>query len=425
MMNGIKSMRVRLGLFLSVMGPGVVTAFADNDAGGIATYAAAGAKYGYGLLFIVLISSVCLAIAQEISARTGAVTGRGLSDLIRELFGVKWTFFAMIVLLIANIGTTASEFSGIATSFEIFGVSKFISVPVMAFLVWWLVLKGDYSRIEKIFFMLCATFLSYIISGVIINPPWEEVMLASVTPNFARDSEFLMMAIGVIGTTITPWGQFYIQAAVVDKGITAKEYRFVFWDVMLGAFFTWLIAFFIIVTTAATLYSNQISIETVKDAAVALAPLAGKYASMLFSFGLLGASMLAAFILPLSTAYAVCEAFGFESGVSKNSKEAPVFFAIYTVLIVLGAGIALWPGLSLYKVMLASQVINGILLPPILIFMVLIASNEAVMGKYKNSTGYNAVSWTFTIVLILLTLLLLLSTIAPTFLDGIMAYIGL
>ena len=425
MMNVVKSARVRLGLFLSVMGPGVVTAFADNDAGGIATYAAAGAKYGYGLLFTVLISSVCLAIAQEISARTGAVTGRGLSDLIRELFGVKWTFFAMIVLLIANMGTTASEFSGIATSFEIFGVSKFISVPIMAFLVWWLVLKGSYSRIEKIFFMLCATFLSYIISGVIINPPWEEVMLASVTPTFARDAEFLMMAIGVIGTTITPWGQFYIQAAVVDKGITAKEYRYVFWDVMLGAFFTWLIAFFIIVATAATLYSNHISIETVKDAAVALEPLAGKYASLLFSFGLLGASMLAAFILPLSTAYAVCEAFGFESGVSKTSKEAPVFFVIYTVLIVIGAAIALWPGLSLYKVMLASQVINGVLLPPILIFMVLIASNEAVMGKYKNSTGYNLVSWTFTIVLVILTLLLLVSAIAPAFLDSIMTYIGL
>ena len=261
MRNAIKNMRIRLGLFLAVMGPGVVTAFADNDAGGIATYAAAGAKYGYGLLFTVLISSICLAIAQEISARTGAVTGRGLSDLIRELFGVKWTFFAMIVLLIANIGTTASEFSGIATSFEIFGVSKFISVPIMALLVWWLVLKGNYSRIEKIFFMLCATFLSYIVSGVIINPPWEEVLLASVTPTFASDGEFLMMAIGVIGTTITPWGQFYIQAAVVDKGITAKDYRYVFWDVMLGAFFTWLIAFFIIVTTAATLYANHISIE--------------------------------------------------------------------------------------------------------------------------------------------------------------------
>jgi len=410
---------------LAVMGPGVVTAFADNDAGGIATYAAAGAKYGYGLLFTVLVSSVCLAIAQEISARTGAVTGRGLSDLIRELFGVKWTFFAMIVLLIANIGTTASEFSGIATSFEIFGVSKFVSVPIMALLVWWLVLEGNYSRIEKIFFMLCATFLSYIISGIIINPPWEEVLLASVTPTFASDGEFLMMAIGVIGTTITPWGQFYIQAAVVDKGITAKDYKYVFWDVMLGAFFTWLIAFFIIVTTAGTLYANHISIETVKDAAIALEPLAGKYASMLFSFGLLGASMLAAFILPLSTAYAVCEAFGFESGVSKNSKEAPVFFGIFTVLIVLGAGIALWPDLSLYKVMLASQVINGVLLPPILIFMVLIANNVSVMGQYKNSNWYNVVSWAFTIVLIILTLLLLISAIAPVFLANMMGLLGL
>lgn len=425
MMDMMKKLRTRLGLFLAVMGPGVVTAFADNDAGGIATYAAAGAKYGYGLLFTVFIASICLGIAQEISARTGAVTGQGLSDLIRELFGVKWTFFAMVVLLIANIGTTASEFSGIATSFEIFGVSKFISVPIMGFLVWWLVLKGNYSRIEKIFFVLCATFLSYIVSGVIINPPWEEVMLASVTPTFARDGAFLMMAIGVIGTTITPWGQFYIQAAVVDKGITAKDYRYTFWDVMLGAFFTWLIAFFIIVTTASTLHENNISIETVKDAAMALEPLAGKYASILFSFGLLGASMLAAFILPLSTAYAVCEAFGFESGVGKTSKEAPVFFAIYTVLIVVGAGIALWPGLSLYHVMLASQVINGVLLPPILIFMVLIASNGSIMGKYKNPAWYNFISWTFTAILITLTLLLLASALAPTVVDRIMGLIGL
>lgn len=421
----IKKIRTRLGLFLAVMGPGVVTAFADNDAGGIATYAAAGAKYGYGLLFTLLISTVCLAIAQEISARTGAVTGRGLSDLIRELFGVKWTFFAMVVLLIANIGTTASEFSGIATSFEIFGISKFIAVPIMAFLVWWSVLKGSYSRIEKAFFILCATFLSYIVSGVIINPPWEEVMLASVTPSFAWDADFLMIAIGIIGTTITPWGQFYIQAAVVDKGITAKDYRYTFWDVMLGAFFTWLIAFFVIVATAATLHVNHISIETVKDAAIALEPLAGKYASALFSFGLLGASMLAAFILPLSTAYAVCEAFGFESGVSKTSKEAPVFFAIYTVLIVLGAGIALWPGLSLYKVMLASQVVNGVLLPPILIFMVLIASNKSVMGKYANSAWYNVVSWAFTGVLVTLTILLLIATVAPEFMASMMALIGL
>lgn len=423
-MNSIKNLRKRLGLFLAVMGPGIVTAFADNDAGGIATYAAAGAKYGYGLLFVVLISSICLAIAQEISARTGAVTGRGLSDLIRELFGVKWTFFAMSVLLIANIGTTASEFSGIATSFEIFGVSKYIAVPIMAVLIWWLVLKADYGRIEKIFLVLCATFLSYVVSGVIIDPPWGEVLVASITPSFSHDTEFLVMAIGVIGTTITPWGQFYVQASIVDKGITAEDYKYTFWDVMFGAFFTWLIAFFIIVATAATLYVNNISIETVKDAAIALKPMAGEYASLLFSFGLLGASMLAAFILPLSTAYAVCEALGFERGVSKTYKEAPAFFGLYTALIVIGAGLVLWPDLSLYQVMLTSQVINGVLLPPILIFMVLIANNKNIMGNYVNSSWYNMVSWTFTIVLIVLTLLLLASTLMPEFMDNLIGYLG-
>lgn len=410
---------------MAVMGPGIVTAFADNDAGGIATYAAAGAKYGYGLLFVVLISSICLAIAQEISARTGAVTGRGLSDLIRELFGVKWTFFAMSVLLVANIGTTASEFSGIATSFEIFGVSKYIAVPTMAILVWWLVLKADYGKIEKIFLVLCATFFSYVVSGFIVNPPWGEVLIASVTPSFSPKADYLIMAIGVIGTTITPWGQFYVQASVVDKGITAEDYKYTFWDVMFGAFFTWLIAFFIIVATAATLFTNQISIETVKDAAMALKPLAGEYASMLFSFGLLGASMLAAFILPLSTAYAVCEALGFERGVSKTYKEAPAFFSLYTALIVIGAGLVLWPDLSLYQVMITSQVVNGMLLPPILIFMVLIASNKNIMGGYVNAPWYNMVSWAFTLVLILLTLLLLATTLMPELMDAVMGYFGL
>ncbi len=421
----MKNMRTRMSVFFAVMGPGVITAFADNDAGGIATYAAAGATYGYDLLFTLLISTVCLAVAQEISARTGAVTGRGLSDLIRESFGVKWTLFAMVVLLIANIGTTASEFSGIATSFEMFGVHKLVAVPIMALVVWWSVLKGNYSRIEKVFFVLCATFLSYIISGIIINPPWEEVLLISVTPTFHSDAAFLMMAIGIIGTTITPWGQFYIQAAVVDKGITAKDYKYTFFDVMLGAFFTWLIAFFVIVATAAVLYTNHIEIETVKDAAVALEPLAGKYASVLFSFGLLGASMLAAFVLPLSSAYAVCEAFGFESGVSKKPKEAPVFFGVYTVIILLGAGIALWPNISLTNVMLASQVVNGVLLPPILIFMVLIANNQSIMGKYKNSSWYNVVAWLFTGLLIVLTLMLLLSSVAPALMDTVMAGLGL
>jgi len=409
----------RLSLFLAVMGPGIVTAFADNDAGGIATYAAAGAKYGYDLLFIMFISTICLVVAQEMSARTGAVTGKGLSDIIREQYGVKWTLFAMAVLIIANMGTTASEFSGIATSFEIFGISRYISVPIVALVIWILVLKYDYGKIEKIFFVLCLTFFSYVISGVIVDPPWETVLKASITPVFSWDADFLLMAIGVIGTTITPWGQFYVQASIVDKGITIADYKYTRWDVLIGSFFTWLVAFFIIVATAATLFANGISIETAGDAALALAPLAGKYASMLFSFGLLGASMLAAFILPLSTAYAVCEAFGFEHGVSKSYKEAPVFFGLYTVLIVAGAGIVLWPGLSLYTIMLLSQVVNGVLLPPILIFMVLIASDKYLMGKHANSKWYNVIAWIFTFALIVLTILLLLASLMPDFIPSL------
>jgi NRAMP (natural resistance-associated macrophage protein)-like metal ion transporter len=403
----------QLTLFLAIMGPGIVTAFADNDAGGIATYAAAGAKYGYSLIFTMLLSTILLAIAQEISARTGAVTGRGLSDLIREHYGVKWTFFAMSVLLIANLGTTVSEFSGIAASFEILGISKFISVPLMAVIIWWLVIRTDYGKIEKILLFLCLTFFSYVISAVIIHPPWPQVLTQAVTPTFSGTPDFLLMAIGVIGTTITPWGQFYVQASVVDKGITAKDYRYTRWDVLIGSFFTGFIAFFIIVATAATLFVNKIPIETAKDVALALKPLAGEYASFLFGFGLLGASMLAAFVLPLSTAYAVCEAFGFEHGISKPYKEARIFFGLYTVIIVLGAAIVLWPKLSLYHIMLTTQVVNGILLPPILIFMVLIASKKSIMGEYINTRFFNIISWLFTFILIFLTLLLLVSTLFP------------
>ena len=418
------NLKLRFALFFTVMGPGIVTAFADNDAGGIATYAAAGAKYGYSLIFIMLVSTILLAIAQEISARTGAVTGRGLSDLIRENYGVRWTFFAMSVLLVANLGTTASEFSGIATSFEIFGISKYLSVPVMAFIIWWLVIKTDYGKMEKILLFLCLTFFSYVISGIMVHPPWPQVFVESITPTFSGTPAFLLMAIGVIGTTITPWGQFYVQASVVDKGITAKDYRYTRWDVLIGTFFTGFIAFFIIVATAATLHVNNIPIETAKDVALALKPLAGEYASFLFGFGLLGASMLAAFVLPLSTAYAVCEAFGFEHGISKSYKEAPVFFGLYTVLIVLGAAIVLWPNLSLYHVMLTTQVVNGVLLPPILIFMVLIASKKSIMGEHVNTTFFNVISWTFTFVLILLTLLLLLSTLFPELVSNIFSLIS-
>lgn len=402
------------------MGPGIVTAFADNDAGGIATYAAAGAKYGYALIFTMIISTIFLAIAQEMSARTGAVTGRGLSDLIREQYGVRWTFFAMSVLLVANLGTTVSEFSGIATSFEILGVSKYLSVPLMGLIVWWLVIKTDYEKIEKIFLLLCLTFFSYGISVFVAHPPWKEVFIQSVTPTFSGNSAFLLMAIGVIGTTITPWGQFYVQASVVDKGITAKDYRYSRWDVLIGSFFTGLVAFFIIVATASTLYKNHIPIQTAKDVAIALKPLAGEYASLLFGFGLLGASMLAAFVLPLSTAYAVSEAFGFERGISKTYKEAPLFFGLYTAIIIIGAGMVLWPGLSLYHVMLATQVINGILLPPILLFMLLIASNKKLLGEYANSRYYNFVAWIFTLVLIILTLLLLISSLFPGLIEKLL-----
>ncbi|MCB8818782.1 Nramp family divalent metal transporter [Desulfosporosinus shakirovi] len=418
------NLKARFALFFAIMGPGIVTAFADNDAGGIATYAAAGAKYGYSLIFTMLISTVLLAIAQEISARTGAVTGRGLSDLIRENYGVKWAFFAMSVLLIANLGTTVSEFSGIATSFEIFGISKYISVPVMAFIIWWLVIKTDYAKMEKILLFLCLTFFSYVISGIMVKPPWPQVLVESITPTLLGTPAFLLMVIGVIGTTITPWGQFYVQSSVVDKGITALDYRYTRWDVLIGTFFTGFIAFFIIVSTATTLFANNIPIETAKDVALALKPLAGEYASLLFGFGLLGASMLAAFVLPLSTAYAVCEAFGFEHGISKSHKEAPVFFSLYTVLIVLGAAIVLWPGLSLYHVMLTTQVVNGVLLPPILIFMVLIASKKSIMGEYVNSKFFNVISWTFTLILVFLTLLLLMSTLFPEFITSVFRVLG-
>lgn len=415
----------RITLFLSVMGPGIITAFADNDAGGIATYSSAGAKYGYHLLFVLFISIIVLAVVQEISARTGAVTGRGLSDLIRERYGVKWTFFAMVVLLIANLGTTVSEFSGIATSFEIFGVNRYLAVPVVAIIIWWLVLKASYSRIEKVFFVLCLTFFSYVISGIIVNPPWQDVFAAATTPTLSRDPGFLLIVVGIIGTTITPWGQFYVQASIVDKGITAKTYVYTRWDVLVGAFFTGFIAFFIIVATAATLHVKNIPIETAGDAAIALAPVAGNYASLLFAFGLFGASMLAAFILPLSTAYAICEAFGFERGISKSYKDAPVFFGLYTVIILLSALIVLWPGLSLYHVMLTTQVVNGVLLPPVLIFMVLIASNRKIMGQYRNSPLYNGVAWLFAGLIILLTLALITDTLAPGLVDRLLLHWGL
>lgn len=413
-------LRHGIPLFLGIMGPGIITACADNDAGGIATYAAAGAHYGYNMLFILIVSIILLIVVQEMSARMGVVTSQGLSDLIREQYGVKWTFFATIILVVANIATTASEFSGIATSFEIFGIHKFVSLPLMAGLIWWLVVKGSYAQVEKIALLLCFTFFSYVISGFIVSPPWGDVVAASISPTLSGEYGYILMVIGMIGTTITPWGQYYIQASVVDKGITTKDYRFIRLDVILGSFFTGFVAFFIIVVTAVTLNANNVAIDTAKDAALALQPLAGKYASTLFAFGLLGASVLAAFILPLSTAYAVCEAFGFESGISKSPKEASIFFGLYSLLILLGLIIAIWPGISLYNIMLMAQVVNGILLPPILIFMLLIINNRRVMGDYINPPLYNLMAWSLCIILILLTVILLLVSFTPDLFKAIL-----
>lgn len=396
-------------LFLSVMGPGVVTAFADNDAGGIATYASVGAQYGYQLLFVLFISTISLGIFQEISARTGAVTGRGLAALIREYYGVRWTFLAIVILLFANIATTVSEFSGIASSFEVFSISKYVIVPFSAVLIWWIVLKYNYRSVEKVFFCLCFMFISYVITGVIVEPDWQAAGSALVIPDFSNNYEYILLAVGLVGTTITPWGQFYIQSSVVDKGIRAEKYRYLLVDVLVGTLLTGVIAFFIIIVTAAALYGQHFVIENVHDVAIALEPLAGSYAKTLFAFGLLCASMLAAVVLPLSTAYAICEAMGFEHGIDKTYREAPAFFILYTFLIVIGAGLVLMPGISLYKVMLAAQVINGVLLPPILIFMLLLVNNKELMGKYKNGRIYNYIAWMFTVFLVLLNLILLIA----------------
>lgn len=399
--------RSAAAMFLAVMGPGFITAFADNDAGGIATYIAAGSHYGYSLLFVLGISTVFLAIAQEISARTGAVTGKGLFELLRERYGGLWCYGAAIVLLLANLGTTVSEFSGIAAGFELLGIERLVAVPAAALGIWLLVVKGDYGCVEKVFFLLCTTFAGYIVTGLMVEPPWGEVARAAFVPDVRMESGWILMAMGIIGTTITPWGQFYIQSSVVDKGIGVRQYRYLLADVLIGTFFTGLVAFFVVIVAAAVLHGAAAPVETMQEAAAALAPFAGRHATTLFAVGLLGASLLAAVILPLSTAYAVCEALGLPHGINKSQREAPVFFRLYAALLFIGAGAAVLPGISLYQLMLCTQVLNGVLLPPILVCMLRIAGDPAVMGAYKNPRFYHLTAWLFTLVIVLVTALLL------------------
>jgi NRAMP (natural resistance-associated macrophage protein)-like metal ion transporter len=402
---------LKAGLFFALIGPGIITSNVDNDAGGITTYSLAGAHYGLSLIWILIPVTVALVIIQEICARMGVVSGKGLSDLIRERFGAKITFYLMIILLLANLGNTLCEFAGIAASMEIFGISKYISVPAGAFFVWWLVVKGNYKSVEKAFLLACVFYLSYIISGFLVNPNWQAIAAASITPSMHFDTGMLMMAVGIIGTTIAPWMQFYLQSSIVDKGLKAESYKYARMDVIFGSITVNVVAFFIIMLCAVTLFQDGMKIETAKDAALALAPLAGSYASFLFAFGLLNASLFAASILPLSTAYTVCEALGWESSLNSKFTEAPQFYGLYSLMIFLGAGIILLPNVPLIKIMYYSQVINGILLPFVLIFMLLLINDKRIMGNYVNGLLMNIVSWITVIVLIGLSLTLVVSVL--------------
>jgi len=397
--------------FLAIMGPGIITANADNDAGGITTYSIVGAHYGYSLLWALVLVTVSLAVTQEIAARTGAVTGKGLAALIRENYGVRITFAAMLALLVANQATTISEFAGVAASLELFGVPRLVGVPLIAALVWYLVIRGNYKNVEKVFLVLSAFYLAYVATGILAHPPWGEVLRQTVTPSFSLDSGYLLTFIAMVGTTITPWGQFFVQAYVVDKGVTADEYRYTRLDVLFGALVTDIIAFFIIVATAATLFENHIRIEDARDAALALQPLAGPLAQSLFAVGLLNASVLGACIVPLATAYAVSEAFGWEAGVNTSFRDAPAFNGIYTFTLVIGALVVLIPNLPLVTVMLVAQTVNGILLPVVLIFAARLAGNPEIMGAHKNGPVLRAVVWLTVVAVIILTALLLLTSV--------------
>jgi NRAMP (natural resistance-associated macrophage protein)-like metal ion transporter len=390
-------------LFLAVMGPGIITANVDNDAGGITTYSLAGAQFGYGLLWTLLPITVALIVVQEMSARMGVVTGKGLADLIRENFGVKATFWVMVCLLIADLGNTIAEFSGVAASLEIFGIPPAVSVPGAAVAVWLLVVQGTYAFVEKVFLVACTVYFTYIVSGFLAHPGWPEVLRATVTPSFEFRADYVTMLIAVVGTTIAPWMQFYLQSAVVEKGVRVEEYKASRLDVIVGCVITDVVAFFIIVCCAVTLHRSGIHVETAKEAALALAPLAGKWCSLLFAFGLFNASIFAATILPLATAYYVCEGFGWESGIDRKYGEAKQFYWLYTAIIVVGGGFVIIPHLPLLKIMLFSQVVNGVLLPFILIFMLVLINKPKLMGAHRNGPIFNSVAWGTTVVLIALT----------------------
>jgi NRAMP (natural resistance-associated macrophage protein)-like metal ion transporter len=398
---------VKVGIFLSVIGPGIIAANADNDAGGITTYSIVGAEYGMTLLWVLFLITFSLAITQEMGVRIGLVTRQGLGGVIREKFGVRWTLFAMVTMLIANLGTIAAEFAGIAASLSIFGVNKFISVPLAAVIVWLVLSRGSFKTTQKIFLIFSAFYIVYIINGFVIHPDFGASFHSLFTPSIEWSAPFFLIMIALIGTTITPWGQFFIQSYIVDKRIDIKHYKIEKAEVYIGAFITNIVSFFIIICTASTLFVNNISVNDAKDVAIALKPLAGNMAQILFAFGLFSASMLGAFILPTATSYAVCEAFGWESGFDNNWKSGKTFYILILISLIIPALIVLLPRAPLIKIMLMSQGVNGILLPIILIFVMKIINDKRIMGDHTNKPIGNIIAWLTVAGIIIATVILL------------------
>jgi len=394
-------------MILSIIGTGLITANAGIDAGGVITYSVVGAHYGYSMLWAMLAIAIGLVVVKDMNVRMAVVTGKGLSDLIRERFGVKWTFLAMLTLLIANLGVCIANFAGIAASLELFHVSKYISIPLLSILIWFLLTSGNYSRAEKIFLFFTIIFFSYIITAFLVKPNWGHVITSIVKPEAKFDNGYFLVLIGMVGTTITPYMQFYLQSSIVDKGISIKEYKYEKLDVYAGTTWGILTALFIIVCTAETLFKVGINIDNAQDAAAALGPLVGEYSFILFAIGLLGASLLACCIIPLSTAYVICEAFGFESGVNNKLKEAPVFFGLFLFMIVVSAVVVLIPNISLINIILTTQQLAGILSPVVLIFMIKLVNDTEIMGKYVNSTMQNFIAKATVAFIIILTVLAL------------------
>jgi len=406
--------RRRLTLFLAVIGPGIITANVDNDAGGIATYSMAGAHFGYSLLWTMVPITLALIVVQEMSARLGAVSGKGLADLIRENYGLRITFYVLSALFVTDIGNTVAEFAGWAAALEVFGVPRWVSVPIGAVAVWWLVVKGNYKTVEKVFLISCTVYLTYVVSAFFAKPVWRDVIKQTMAPRIESNAAWILMIIGVVGTTIAPWMQFYLQSSVVERESKISDYPDVRLDVIIGSIMAVVVAFFIVVACAATLHREGIfEIASGADAARALAPLAGQYASWLFALGLANASLFAASILPLATAYSVCEGLGLEAGVDRKFGEAPEFYWLYTGLIVGGAGMILLPGAPLLRIILVSQIMNGVLLPFVLVFMILLVNRRSIMGEFTNGRAYDAVAWVTVVVLVVLTVLMVVTSLVP------------